>query len=98
MLFGENSGGSYVVRVAAEGPEIVMRWQRMDRHGQLDDWNKAPARTLVRDLQEFAVAYRRLPGADWQSEWDGRGPPGWVRLRVRAAQRYWPDIVMEVAR
>jgi general secretion pathway protein J len=53
---------------------------------------------LVRDLQEFAVAYRRLPGADWQSEWDGRGPPGWVRLRVRAAQRYWPDIVMEVAR
>ncbi|MDP5052629.1 MAG: general secretion pathway protein GspJ, partial [Congregibacter sp.] len=65
--------------------------------GQLGDWNKASARTLVEDVQEFAVAYRREFDGDWIADWDGRGPPGWVRLRVRAGERYWPDIVMEVA-
>jgi general secretion pathway protein J len=98
MLFGESAGGSYVVRVAKEGPEIVLRWQRATPQGLIDDWNKASARTLVEDLQEFSVAYRRAASAEWQSEWDGRGPSGWVRLRIRAGERYWPDIVMEVAR
>jgi general secretion pathway protein J len=98
MLFGESAGGSYVVRVAREGSEIVLRWQRANPQGLIDDWNKASARTLVEDLQEFYVAYRRAASAEWQSEWDGRGPPGWVRLRIRAGERYWPDIVMEVAR
>lgn len=98
MLFGEGAGGSYVVRVAREGPQVVLRWQKMSPRGELDVWNKAPSRTLIDDVEEFAVAYRRAVDGPWLSAWDGRGPPGWVRMRVRAAERYWPDIVMEVAR
>lgn len=98
MMFGERAGGSFVVRVAQEPPDIVLRWQKMGAGGRVGDWNKAPARTLVRDVGEFTVAYRREFGGQWISQWDGRGPPGWVRLRIRAAERYWPDIVMEVAR
>ncbi|MFN2288650.1 MAG: type II secretion system protein J [Chromatocurvus sp.] len=98
VLFGEGFGGSYVVRVAAEGPELVLRWQEQDRRGELKDWNNAPARTLVSGLQEFAVAYRREPGGEWRSDWDGAGAPGWVRLRIRADDRYWPDLVMQVMR
>ena len=97
MLFGESAGGSFVVRVAKENPNLVLRWQKMDARGQIGDWNNAAARTLVESVQEFSVAYRRVPDGAWVSEWDERGPPGWVRLRVRAAERYWPDIVMEVA-
>ena len=26
------------------------------------------------------------------------GAPGWVRLRIRADDRYWPDLVMQVMR
>ncbi|MFT4768631.1 MAG: general secretion pathway protein J [Glaciecola sp.] len=98
MMFGESAGGSYVVRVAQENPNVVLRWQKMDARGQVGEWNNASARTLVEDVQEFLVAYRREFDGDWLSEWDGRGAPGWVRLRIRAAERYWPDIVMEVAR
>ena len=98
MMFGESAGGSYVVRVARESTDIVLRWQKMDALGRMEDWNKAAARTLVEDVQEFAVNYRRLPEGQWQSERDRGGAPGWVRVRVRAAERYWPDIVMEVAR
>lgn len=97
MLFGESAGGSFVVRVAKENPNIVLRWQKMDARGQIEDWNNAAARTLVEGVQEFSVAYRREREGAWVSEWDDRGPPGWVRLRVQSAERYWPDIVMEVA-
>ncbi|CAN0594212.1 unnamed protein product [Ectocarpus sp. 12 AP-2014] len=37
-------------------------------------------------------------GGDWFSEWDGAGAPGWVRLQIKAGDRFWPDVVMQVAR
>lgn len=98
ILFGEDFGGSYVVRVAGEGGNLVLRWQEQNRFGEVEDWNKAPSRTLVSGLQEFTAAYRREPGGEWRSDWDGAGAPGWVRLRIRAADRYWPDLVMQVMR
>lgn len=98
ILFGEGFGGSYVVRVAGEGGDLVLRWQEQNRFGKVGDWNKAPSRTLVSGLQEFTVAYRREPGGEWRSDWDGAGAPGWVRLRIRADDRYWPDLVMQVMR
>lgn len=98
MRFGENAGGRYVVRVAREGSNLVMRWQQGDAGGTLRDWNNVPSRTLISDVQRFEVAYRRQPGGDWQERWDDAGVPRWVRLRVQAAERYWPDIVMDVPR
>ncbi|MEQ8517148.1 MAG: prepilin-type N-terminal cleavage/methylation domain-containing protein [Chromatocurvus sp.] len=98
ILFGEGFGGSYVVRVAGEGGDLVLRWQEQNRFGEVGDWNKAPSRTLVSGLQEFTVAYRREPGGEWLSDWDKQGAPGWVRLRIRADDRYWPDLVMQVMR
>lgn len=97
MRFGENAGGSYVVRVAQEGPAVVMRWQQGDSGGRLADWNKVPSRTLISDVQGFEVAYRRQPGGDWFTAWDRAGAPRWVRLRIQAGERFWPDIVMAVA-
>lgn len=97
LRFGESSGGSYVVRVARESANLVLRWQQPDQRGELRPWNNVSSRTLVDNLQEFSVNYRRRVGGDWQSDWDDRGPPGWVRLRIQTADRYWPDLVMEVA-
>jgi len=98
LVFGESEGGSFAVRVALEGGQLVLRWQEMDRKGQLAPWNNVPARTFVENVQEFAVAYRREADGEWLSDWDRMGTPGWVRLRLRANERYWPDIVMAVAR
>jgi general secretion pathway protein J len=98
VLFGEGFGGTHVLRVAAEEGELVLRWQEQDRFGELAPWNNAPSRTLVSGLQEFQVAYRRQPGGEWQEEWDRQGAPGWVRLRIRTRDRFWPDLVMQVMR
>lgn len=98
MRFGESAGGSFVANLALAGDLIELRWQKMPPNGELAPWNNAPSRTLVQNVQEFTVAYRRSAGAEWQELWDGRGAPAWVRLRIKAQERYWPDIVMEVAR
>lgn len=98
MRFGESAGGSFVANLARAGDVIELRWQKMAPNGELAPWNNAPARTLVQNVDEFAVAYRRVPGGEWQEVWDGRGAPAWVRLRIKAQGRYWPDIVMQVAR
>jgi general secretion pathway protein J len=98
LRFGESAGGSYVARVGREGERIVLRWQLPNREGRLAPWNKAPSRTLIDKVQSFEVAYRREAGGDWQRDWDRRGAPGWLRLRVQARERYWPDLVMSVAR
>ena len=96
LLFGESAGGSYVVRLAREGDELVLRWQKQDDRGVLADWNIVPSKTLATDVQSFSLAYRRQLEGPWLERWDGRGPPSWLRLRIRAAQRFWPDLVVEV--
>lgn len=98
MLFGESEGGTFVVQVAQEARKLVLRWQKPDRRGEFGAWNKAPARTLVENLQEFSVVYRRQADGEWQSQWDDSGAPGWIRLRVQAKERYWPDIILAVAK
>ena len=49
-------------------------------------------------VEQFEVAYRRGVGDPWRSDWDRAGAPGWVRLRLQVDGRYWPDLVMVVAR
>ena len=98
LRFGESAGGNYVVRVGRESNELTLRWQQMKPNGQLEPWNIVGSRTLVENLQEFSVAYRRRLDGPWLSRWDTQGPPGWVRLRVKASDRFWPDLVMVVAR
>lgn len=98
LLLGESAGGSYVVRVALENEKVVLRWQPGRSLGELREWNTVPHRTLVTDVEQFAVAYRRGFGGPWERKWDRRGAPDWVRLRIQAGGRFWPDIVMQVAK
>ncbi|KGE04743.1 PulJ/GspJ family protein [Pseudohaliea rubra] len=98
VLFGESYGGNYLVRLGKQGDELVLRWRASDGTSPLLGWNKAPERTLVSGLDSFEVAYRRTPGGPWLSAWDRAGPPGWVRLRLKVDGRFWPDLVMVVAR
>lgn len=97
LLFGEGRGGMQLVRVAREDTRLVLRWAGRDALRADFDWQGAPSRVLVEDLQEFSVAYRREPRQSWVSRWDRRDAPGWVRLRIRSRDRYWPDLVVRVA-
>jgi general secretion pathway protein J len=98
VLFGETYGGSYLIRVAREGDELVMRWQEPAARGVADDWDKASSRVLVRELEAFELAYRQGYGSGWVEEIDRNVIPDLLRMRIKSSGRYWPDLVLRVAR
>jgi general secretion pathway protein J len=96
ILFGEDFGGSYLIRVAKENELLVLRWQAPDASGQPGDWSVAEERTLVENVEEFEVSWREGYQDSWQQEWEVGDQPSWVRLQVKAGGRYWPELIMEV--
>ncbi len=94
VLFGEGYGGSYLIRVAQEGDELVLRWLEPGRDPRSGDWEKAPSRVLVSALEEFNVAYRRQFSGNWLEHWDKEGMPVLLRLQIKASGRYWPDLIL----
>ncbi|MCR9186941.1 MAG: prepilin-type N-terminal cleavage/methylation domain-containing protein [Halieaceae bacterium] len=98
ILFGENFGGEYVLRFSREDSALVMRWQASNGDSRTIDWSQAASRILVRQVDLFEVAYRPAPRADWVPEWQNGGVPVALRLRLRAAERFWPELIMAVPR
>ncbi|MEM9255510.1 MAG: prepilin-type N-terminal cleavage/methylation domain-containing protein [Pseudomonadota bacterium] len=97
VMFGEGVGGSYLVRIAQENGRLVLRWQRPPAGGGDPlDWFAQPSRVLVESLEEFSVAVRADYGEAWTEHLAGQDLPVMVRLRIRAAGRYWPDLIMPV--
>ena len=98
ILFGENFGGEYVLRFSREDSALVMRWQASNGDSRTIDWSQAASRILVKQVDLFEVAYRPAPQADWVPEWQNGGVPVALRLRLRAAERFWPELIMAVPR
>lgn len=100
ILFGESFGGTYVVRVASEGEDLVLRWARPLPTGEApDNWDQMPSRVLVRDLEEFEVHAREDFDSEWTDRWvESRVAPALVRMQVKSGGRFWPALIMQVQR
>ena len=100
ILFGEAFGGIYVVRVAREGEQLVLRWQEPAVSGlKLKDWSGTSSRTLIRDLEEFSITVKEDFNTDWTEEWPEFSiAPALVRMQIKSADRYWPDLILQVQR
>ncbi len=98
IMFGESFGGQYLLRLAREQDELVLRWQEPTRNDRDADWSETPSRPLLTGLQTFVVAYRPGVGEDWVDEWitAGSASPATLRLRIRTRDRFWPDLIMQV--
>lgn len=95
LLFGERFGGVYLVRLAREGEQVVLRWQESGVNDRNARWVNTPSRSMVEAVQEFRVAYLPEQGADWQASWRADGPPpAALRLQLRSRDRWWPELVM----
>jgi general secretion pathway protein J len=96
ILIGESFGGSYLLRVAREDDLLVLRWQEPDPSGKPGKWMRAQTRTLADELQEFEISWREKYQDNWQRGWKEGDKVGWVRLQVKVAGRFWPELIMEV--
>jgi general secretion pathway protein J len=96
VLFGEGFGGSYLLRVAKEEGQLVLRWQEPPLKGRPGDWKQAASRTLVYDLEEFKLSFRKDFSAAWTNSLERKEVPSLVRLQLRASGRYWPDLILRV--
>ena len=96
ILIGESFGGSYLLRVAMGDDLLVLRWQQADARGEPGDWAAADARTLVSDLEEFEVSWRDSYNGEWRQDWVPGDEALWVKLQIRASDRYWPELIMQV--
>ena len=99
VLFGEAYGGTHYVRVGQEGGQLMLRWLATGGSSpNARDWSKAASRPLVRDLELFAIGLRQEFDQGWVVRWAGGDPPALVRLQIKAAGKYWPDLILKVQR
>ncbi|MEO1079804.1 MAG: prepilin-type N-terminal cleavage/methylation domain-containing protein [Pseudomonadota bacterium] len=98
MTMGENAGGRFLLRLSREDSALVLRWLPDEERVQFPQWNKATAKTLVDDITTFETAYRSERDGPWSADWPAQLTPRWVRIRVQKDGRYWPDIVIDLAR
>ena len=96
VLFGEGFGGTYLVQVVREEDLLLLRWLEPPSMSVQLDWSQAANRPLVLGLEEFAVAWRENHDQPWQQEWVKGDKARWVRLQIKAAGRYWPELIMQV--
>lgn len=96
VLFGENYGGRYLLRVAREEKTLVLRWLERDSRAKLADWKRAPSRVLIADVENFQVSYRRERSDNWKDRWDGAGVPLLLRMEIKASGRFWPELVFRL--
>jgi len=100
LLFGEAYGGTHVVRIAAEQGRLMLRWMEPTATGlNSARWQEAPSRPLVDQLEEFTVSLRPEFGDDWVESWEeSTVAPALVRIEMKSAGRFWPELIMQVQR
>ena len=98
MVFGEGEGGVFLVRLALEEGQLVLRWQRPPSQDQNDnpDWRGTPHRVVIENVDEFSVGYRLEYEKAWQEGIYLEEAPVMLRLTIQSSGRYWPDLIAGV--
>ncbi|PIE39487.1 MAG: general secretion pathway protein GspJ [Gammaproteobacteria bacterium] len=101
LMFGQDTGGSYELRLVREENKLMLYWRdsAVDRlvGKEPRPWSNAARRELVRNVQEFTVQYRPFGDEPWQSQWqDEGGNPRAVSLQIKVGERYWPQLVVSL--
>jgi general secretion pathway protein J len=98
ILFGEGFGGTFLLQVSHAEDQLLLRWQEPLPPEEEPSWTDTESRVLVHSVEEFQVAFLPEYGEKWEGEWHGTDSPAAVRLRIRANDRYWPELIMQVHR
>lgn len=94
---GAGFGGTFVIRLSREGSRLVMRWLPYKREIAALDWSAQAGQTLIEDVEELTLGYRAGYTEEWVDSWEETARiPVSVRLNLKSAGRYWPELVMRL--
>jgi general secretion pathway protein J len=96
VIFGTSYGGTMLLRLVQDQDSLVLQWQKPPAPISAARWDDSPSRVLVEDLQEFQVSYRPRYDAETRSKWKGPDAPAQVSLVIKASERYWPELIVQV--
>jgi general secretion pathway protein J len=96
ILFGEAYGGSYFLRLVKLDDKLMLQWQEPEGQTEPGDWQQAPGREVLDNLELFEVWTREGAEAEWTQENIEREAPSHVKLVIKANGRFWPELVMQV--
>lgn len=96
MVFGENHGGTFLLRLMRVEDSLVLKWQRPPQVIESRIWEDQSSRVLVDQVEDVQISFRGEPDQEWQEQWEAPGSPSMVRLNIKANDRYWPELIMSV--
>lgn len=98
ILFGEAYGGSHFLRLGKVGERLLLQWQDPRGSVEPDDWQDAPHRVVLDEVEVLEIWTRVGPTDPWLQDDAKREVPGHVKLVIKASGRFWPELIMAVHR
>jgi len=98
LVAGAGHGGMHTLELRVADEVLQLRWQPYHPDGTLGDWPEAGTRTLVDQVEELRIDYLGDYGQPWEESWPGaETQPVAVRINLRAAGRYWPELIIRAS-
>jgi general secretion pathway protein J len=75
--------------------DLVLDYLPYSGEQRIPQWEQMRSHIILPDIASFSLAYRGAgQNAQWRSEWEGMADlPVAVRVSIRAADRYWPELI-----
>lgn len=97
MLAGADTGGAFVMYLAQVEDRLELRWHPYRKQPGSVPPGAVSSRVILEGVEDFEVGYLPSYQSEWLSQWPGdMSTPVAVRLTVRAADRYWPELVIRL--
>lgn len=98
MLGAGSVSGLQFIRLYRAGGALNIQFTPHRPELSEPEWGGARAYELLQQVDSFSLAYRETAAAPWVDRWslDELGIPQAVRLRIRARERFWPDMVIVI--
>lgn len=95
VIAGADVGGAHVMQLVLNQDRLELFWQPYQRDAALFVTSELKPRILLEGVETFTVGYLDHHGGEWVEEWGAaRDLPVAVRMTVKAADKYWPELVI----
>lgn len=61
-------------------------------------WGDETPYLLADHVDNLSISYRANPWSDWVNQWEMGEAPSHIRINVQVSERYWPELIVAIAR